>query len=51
MLSHGAVVAREYGMPCVVNAAGCMGGGVRSGQWVVLDGAMGTVTVTDEPAV
>jgi phosphohistidine swiveling domain-containing protein len=44
-LSHGAVVAREYGIPAVVNAKGATGF-FRTGETVVLDGAAGVVRKT-----
>jgi pyruvate,water dikinase len=49
-LSHGAMVARELGIPCVVNVKS----GTRlieSGDVVCVDGSDGTVSVVDaEPA-
>jgi len=42
-VSHGAVVAREYGLPAVVNlrvATSC----IRTGDLVTLDGDRGTLT-------
>lgn len=44
MLSHGAVVAREMGVPAVVGVAGVTRR-VRSGQEMVLDGASGEVAI------
>ena len=44
LLSHGAVVAREYGLPCVVNVNQVCDR-IITGQVVVLDGNTGTVTV------
>ena len=47
--SHGAVVAREYGIPAVV---GVRNATVRitTGQRIVVDGSAGTVVVlADEP--
>ncbi|MEN8156821.1 MAG: PEP/pyruvate-binding domain-containing protein [Bacteroidota bacterium] len=41
-LSHGAVVAREYGIPAVVNAKGALGF-FKTGETVMLDGATGVV--------
>lgn len=42
-VSHGAVVAREYGLPCVVNTL--VGTQVlRTGDWVRVDGDRGLVT-------
>lgn len=46
-LSHGAIVAREYGLPAVVNVPGLLRT-VRSGQHLVVDGDAGTVTVVSE---
>ncbi len=39
-LSHGAVVAREYGIPAVVNAKGALGF-FKTGDQVLLDGSSG----------
>lgn len=47
LLSHGAVVAREYGMPCIVscrNATSLL----ASGNTVILNGTKGTVQKIDE---
>ena len=44
MLSHGAVVAREYRLPGVVNIAGVMDT-LRDGQVVTVDGARGAVWI------
>ncbi|XP_051884626.1 putative phosphoenolpyruvate synthase isoform X2 [Pristis pectinata] len=47
LLSHGAVVAREYGMPCIVscrNATSLL----QSGDTVVLNGTKGTVQKIEE---
>lgn len=41
-LSHGAVVAREYGIPAVVNAKGALGF-FKNGEKVILDGATGVI--------
>ena len=43
VLSHGAVVAREYGLPCVVNINGVTDK-IKTGDRVVLDGTKGTLT-------
>ncbi|CAG5115721.1 unnamed protein product, partial [Candidula unifasciata] len=42
LISHGAVVAREYGIPCVVNVAGATTI-IKSGEPLRLDGRMGIV--------
>jgi pyruvate,water dikinase len=46
--SHGAVVAREYGIPAVVGLPGATER-LRTGQLVVVDGAAGTVTPVPTP--
>ncbi|MEN8706658.1 MAG: PEP/pyruvate-binding domain-containing protein [Nocardioides marinisabuli] len=43
-VSHGAVVAREYGLPCVVNTQGATRV-LRTGDRVRVDGDRGTVTI------
>lgn len=43
-MSHGAIVAREYGIPAVVGVAGVTEQ-IRTGQRITLDGARGTVIV------
>ena len=45
-ISHGAVVAREYGLPAVVNLRDATRR-LRTGQRVRLDGNLGTVTLLD----
>ena len=47
-MSHGAVVAREYGIPAVVGVADATQR-IRPGQRLTLDGASGTVTLHDDP--
>ncbi len=47
MLSHSAIVAREYGIPCVCGASGATRR-IRDGQRVTVDGAAGTVTLHEE---
>ena len=46
-MSHGAIVAREYGIPAVVGAAGAIKR-IRSGQVVTVDGTTGTITLEYE---
>jgi rifampicin phosphotransferase len=46
-LSHGAVVAREYGIPAVVSAKGARAF-IKTGDLVALDGARGTIEVVSE---
>jgi phosphoenolpyruvate synthase/pyruvate phosphate dikinase len=42
-MSHGAVVAREYGIPAVVGVPDATGR-LATGQLITVDGAAGTVT-------
>ena len=44
--SHGAVVAREYGIPAVVGGSDATAR-ITSGQQLTVDGAAGTVTMAD----
>ena len=46
MLSHGAIVAREYGVPAVVNV-GPATKTIRTGQMLRVDGSRGTVTLLE----
>ena len=48
MMSHGAVVAREYGIPAVVGIAGATER-IATGQRVTVDGSAGTVRVVEAP--
>ena len=48
MMSHGAVVAREYGIPAVVGVAGATDQ-ITTGQRVTVDGSAGTVVLEVEP--
>lgn len=43
-LSHGAIVAREYGIPAVMNLQNATST-LRDGQTIILDGESGTVTL------
>ncbi len=47
VLSHSAIIAREYGLPAVVNV-GPASRLVRTGQLLRVDGDRGTVTILDE---
>ena len=42
MMSHGAVVAREYGIPAVVGVPDATGR-IATGEHVMVDGSAGTV--------
>jgi pyruvate,water dikinase len=44
ILSHGSIVAREYGLPCVVNV-GPATKTIRTGQTLRVDGGRGTVEI------
>lgn len=50
MMSHAAVVARELGIPCVMNT-GSGTAALRTGDLVRVDGAAGTVQVLERAAV
>jgi pyruvate,water dikinase len=45
-MSHGAIVAREYGIPAVVGVAGAIER-IRTGQLVTVDGTAGTITLAN----
>ncbi|MFN7696134.1 MAG: PEP/pyruvate-binding domain-containing protein [Burkholderiales bacterium] len=46
-LQHGAVVARELGLPCVAGIGG-VSRAISDGQWLEVDGASGTVRLVHE---
>src|SRR5256886_3194783 len=46
MMSHGAVVAREYGIPAVVGVAGATDR-ITTGQHITVDGAAGTISIEE----
>ncbi|WP_218080184.1 glycerol-3-phosphate acyltransferase [Anthocerotibacter panamensis] len=48
-LSHGAVIAREYGIPAVMNVEHALSA-LRDGQYVRLDGTRGTVELLPDPS-
>ncbi|MFR9751484.1 aminotransferase class III-fold pyridoxal phosphate-dependent enzyme [Nocardia sp. 004] len=50
MLSHAAVIGREYGIPAVLNVAGATDA-VRSGQRIRVDGSSGLVQILDSAVV
>lgn len=45
-MTHGAVVAREYGIPAVVSVSNATSE-IETGEWVRIDGARGTVELLD----
>jgi pyruvate,water dikinase len=47
LLSHGSIVAREFGIPAVVNV-GPATSIIETGQLLRVDGARGTVTILEE---
>ena len=47
ILSHSSIVAREYGIPCVVSVTGACAV-IPDGAIVILDGVAGTVLVEDD---
>jgi len=48
MLIHGAIIAREYGLPCVTGVADATSR-IRNGQSITVDGYLGIVTIGDDP--
>jgi rifampicin phosphotransferase len=48
MMTHGSVVAREYGIPAVVSVDGATTA-IRTGQRILVDGTRGFVTIQSEP--
>jgi pyruvate,water dikinase len=49
ILSHGAIVAREYGIPAVMAVAGATRS-LHDGQQLTVDGAKGTVHLSEPSA-
>lgn len=47
LLQHGALVAREFGKPCVVGIPDLLAR-LKNGQWVEVDGTAGTVRLLDD---
>jgi pyruvate,water dikinase len=47
-LSHGAIIAREYGLPTVANVEGAMRR-LPEGQRVILDAGTGTICLEPDP--
>ncbi len=48
VLSHSAILSREMGLPAVVGLRGALTW-LKTGDWVILDGTVGTVQRTDPP--
>jgi pyruvate,water dikinase len=48
LLSHGAIIAREYGLPVVANVPGAMSI-LTEGEWVVVDAERGEVVRQRQP--
>ena len=46
MLIHGAIIAREYGIPCVTGVEDASKS-IKSGDYVIVDGYLGTVSISD----
>ncbi len=46
MLIHGAIIAREYGIPCVTGVVEAVES-VKDGNYVIVDGYSGTVSISD----
>ena len=48
LMTHGSVVAREYGIPAILGT-GFATKLIQSGQVIAVDGAAGTVTLLENP--
>jgi len=46
MLIHGAIIAREYGLPCVTGIPGAVDL-IRTGDILTVDGYLGIVVISD----
>ena len=44
MLIHGAIIAREYGLPCITGVPDALDL-IENGQEIVVDGYLGIVTI------
>jgi len=49
MMSHAAIVCREYGLPAVTGT-GRASSSIKTGQMLRVDGSTGEVTILPEPA-
>ena len=45
-LSHGAVVAREYGLPTIVNVKGATKL-LKDGDYIIMDAGKGTISIPE----
>src|SRR5262245_18030978 len=50
LMQHAAVVAREYGVPMVIETQTAILL-ISDGQWVIVDGTAGTVELLDDQAI
>jgi rifampicin phosphotransferase len=48
-LSHAGTIAREYGMPCVVDVTNCTSR-ITTGTRIIVDGTQGSVVIVEEKA-
>ncbi|GLI56108.1 hypothetical protein PM10SUCC1_16220 [Propionigenium maris DSM 9537] len=46
MLIHGAIIAREYGIPCVTGVVEAVES-IKPGDYIIVDGYSGTVSISD----
>jgi pyruvate,water dikinase len=46
MLVHGAIIAREYGLPCITGVPNIMDF-IKNGQKITVDGYLGIVTFNE----
>jgi pyruvate,water dikinase len=49
MLIHGAIIAREYGLPCVTGIAKAAEA-IKTGDRITVDGYLGIVVIDEAPA-
>jgi pyruvate,water dikinase len=47
MLVHGAIIAREYGLPCITGVPNVVDL-IENGQKIVVDGYLGIVTILQD---
>jgi pyruvate,water dikinase len=47
MLIHGAIIAREYGLPCITGASNAMKL-IENGNQITVDGYLGIITCRTE---